>query len=151
MMDVIFALRITASIVYNFIAGYVHHWLEMDESIMKMNRVAFSLSRGFRMALGHHLFTVYRFRMITITFDYLSYRYLLYKTKIVTILELGRKNNQNHYDIKLKDGITYFNCTDSITSEKAPIWNLQAQEVNNEDDYFYLMRRQHSSPIPKKF
>ena len=151
MNDMLSAIQITISIVYHFINGYFTHWLARDLNMKKINRMAFSLSMGFRVALDHHLFTIYRFRLITMVVDYLCYCYLLHKTKILTVLELGRRHDQTHYDIQMKDGIKYFNCTALKTQEEAPSWDIYAQELENKDAYFATMRNFHASPIPKKF
>ena len=151
MNDFLSAIQIIISIVYHFIDGYFTHWLTSDQYMMKMNRMAFSLSKGFRVALDHHLFTINRFRLVTVTVDYLCYRYLLYRTNILAILELGRSNDETYYDIELIDGITYFKCTEDVTKNRAPSWDICVQELENNDSYFASMRRLHACPVPKKF
>ena len=133
----------------HFMLGYYNHTFgKHDASKLNMDKVAFSMSRSIRVALGHQLFTVYRFRLMTLWIDTVSNWYLLYNMKIHSVLELGRSEKEMHYVAEHTKGVSYFNYTKSITDIKSTDWKLICVAQSEEKQ---VLLRKHMGPSPKGF
>ena len=134
---------------YEVFTGYYKHRFASNDRMIKMNRIAFSISRGVREGLSHRLFTVHRFRMLNLITDFIAFKYVLLRMKVHSILDLGRSDDQMYYIIEKNKGVFHYKYTHSSTNIRSPFWNIPTHPVSAEVDEDFRIK--HLGPTPKKF
>eukprot|EP00834_Sanchytrium_tribonematis_P005442 NODE_329_length_9526_cov_0.701708.p1 type:complete len:390 gc:universal NODE_329_length_9526_cov_0.701708:6629-7798(+) len=129
---------------YHAILGYLNRLFRYKS----IHFYAYPISRFINVLLSHKSFTIYRFRLINIPFDYFSYRMALKKLDIYRKLELGRPDQPHYYSLKQEKGIVISNYTLKESCLKSPHWNIQLiNSPDNLDDY----RSHHLGDSLKQF